>query len=92
MSTAASTLSLRSFLAELEAADPTSILRIPDRVALDFDVTAVAMELEHQGRSPALPERNPRQRPGASQRPPAATPRPRRLPRPQRPGARHSAA
>jgi UbiD family decarboxylase len=47
-------LDLRSFLADLEAADPTSILRIPDPVDLDFDVTAVAMELESQGKAPVI--------------------------------------
>lgn len=48
------TLDLRSFLEDLEAADPASILRIPEPVALDFDATAVAMELERQGRAPVV--------------------------------------
>ncbi|MEL0111108.1 MAG: UbiD family decarboxylase, partial [Rickettsiales bacterium] len=47
-------LDLRSFLAELEEADPDSILRIPEPVGLDFDVTALAMELERLGRAPVL--------------------------------------
>ncbi len=48
------TLDLRSFLEDLAAADPNGILRIPEPVALDFDVTAVAMELERQGRAPVI--------------------------------------
>ncbi|MYE00100.1 MAG: UbiD family decarboxylase, partial [Alphaproteobacteria bacterium] len=48
------TLDLRSFLEDLEAADPESVLRIPEPVALDFDATAVAMELERQGRAPVI--------------------------------------
>ena len=47
-------LDLRSFLDDLEAADPGSILRIPEPVGIDFDVTAVAMELEAQGRAPVV--------------------------------------
>jgi UbiD family decarboxylase len=54
MSLKASILNLRSFLAELEAADAASLLRIPDPVDIDFEVTAIAMELERQGRSPVL--------------------------------------
>lgn len=45
---------LRSFLDALEADDPASVLRIPEPVGLDFDVTAVAMELERQGRAPVI--------------------------------------
>ena len=48
------TLDLRSFLEDLEAADPNGILRIPEPVGIDFDVTAVAMELEDRGRAPAI--------------------------------------
>ena len=47
-------LDLRSFLEDLEQADPGSILRIPEPVGLDFDVTAVAMELEARGRAPVV--------------------------------------
>ena len=47
-------LDLRRFLDELDDADPTSILRIPEPVGIDFDVTAVAMELEKQGRAPVV--------------------------------------
>ncbi len=47
-------LDLRSFLEDLEAADPGSILRIPEPVGIDFDVTAVAMELERLGRAPVI--------------------------------------
>src|SRR3989338_477177 len=48
------TFDLRGFLAELEADDPASVLRIAEPVSLDYDVTAVAMELERQGRAPVL--------------------------------------
>ena len=48
------TLDLRSFLDDLEAADPRSILTVPEPVDIDFDVTAVAMELEKQGRAPVV--------------------------------------
>ncbi len=48
------TLDLRSFLEDLEAADPKAIMRIPEPVGIDFDVTAVAMELERQGRAPVV--------------------------------------
>ena len=47
-------LDLRSFLEDLEAADPGSILHIPEPVGIDFDVTAVAMELERLGRAPVI--------------------------------------
>ena len=45
---------LRSFLEELENRDPHSILRFTEPVGLDFDVTAIAMELEQLGHSPVL--------------------------------------
>jgi 2,5-furandicarboxylate decarboxylase 1 len=45
---------LRSFLRKLEAEDPAEIWRIKERVSLDFEVTAVAMELERAGRAPVL--------------------------------------
>ncbi|HLI11584.1 MAG TPA: UbiD family decarboxylase [Alphaproteobacteria bacterium] len=45
---------LRGFLSELEARHPTELLRIKDRVALDYEVTAIAMEMEKTGRSPVL--------------------------------------
>ena len=47
-------LSLRSFLADLESADPTAVLRIRERVTTDYDITAVAMELERRGQAPVL--------------------------------------
>lgn len=47
-------LDLRVFLDVLEADDPGSVLHIPEQVGLDFDVTAVAMELEKQGRAPVI--------------------------------------
>ena len=45
---------LRGFLDQVAAANPADLWRIPDRMALDHDATAVAMELERQGRSPVL--------------------------------------
>ena len=45
---------LRSFLEDLEAADPDVILRIPEPGGIDFDVTAVAIELENRGRAPVI--------------------------------------
>ncbi len=47
-------IDLRGFLAELEADDPNGILRIAEPVSLDYDVTAVAMELERRGQAPVL--------------------------------------
>ncbi len=47
-------LDLRSFLEYLEAANPDGILRIPESVGIDFDVTAVTMELENRGRAPVI--------------------------------------
>lgn len=46
--------SLRDFIEAMEAADPSSVLRIRDRVALDYEMTAIAMELERRGQSPVL--------------------------------------
>jgi 3-polyprenyl-4-hydroxybenzoate decarboxylase len=45
---------LRSYLADAEAADPARVWRIKDRVNLDHDMTALAMELEATGRAPIL--------------------------------------
>src|SRR5262249_44520754 len=47
-------LNLRSFLQELAALHPDSILRIKEPVALDYEMTAIAMELEARGQSPVL--------------------------------------
>ena len=47
-------LDLRSFLADLEASEPENILRITEPVDLDFDVTALAMELESMGLAPVI--------------------------------------
>lgn len=46
--------SLRDFLEALAEAEPDSILRIKEPVALDYDMTAIAMELERRGQSPVL--------------------------------------
>jgi UbiD family decarboxylase len=45
---------LRQFLAQVEKDDPASILRISERVDIDYEVTAMVMQLEQQGRSPVL--------------------------------------
>src|SRR5262245_42477133 len=45
---------LRDFLEALAEWDPDSILRISDPIALDYDMTAMAMELERRGQSPVL--------------------------------------
>ena len=47
-------INLRSFLASVEADDPQGILRISEPVNLDYDPTAVVMEMERMGRSPAV--------------------------------------
>lgn len=47
-------LDLREFLESLAAEQPGDLLHIPEPVGLDFDVTAVAMELERQGRAPVI--------------------------------------
>ena len=54
MASDANVLDLRSFLSDLEAAEPESILRVSERVNLDYDVTALAMELERLGRAPVI--------------------------------------
>ena len=45
---------LRSFLAQVEADDPAGILRVRERVKLDYDVTATVMELERLGKCPVV--------------------------------------
>src|SRR5579871_3359025 len=50
----ATEFTLRSFLADVERQDAREMLRIRERVGLDYDVTAVALELERQGRAPVL--------------------------------------
>jgi len=53
---AAEAFTLRRFLAEVERDDPGGVLRIDEPVALDFDASALALELERArpGRSPLL--------------------------------------
>jgi 2,5-furandicarboxylate decarboxylase 1 len=46
--------SLRDYLEALEEASPGSILHIKEPVSLDYEMTAVAMELEQRGQSPVL--------------------------------------
>ncbi len=45
---------LRRFLEQVEARNPADLMRVPDRLAQDFDVTSLAMELERLGRDPVL--------------------------------------
>jgi 3-polyprenyl-4-hydroxybenzoate decarboxylase len=45
---------LRGFLEDLAAAHPESIMRVREPVALDYEMTALAMELESRGQSPVL--------------------------------------
>lgn len=45
---------LRTFLRQLEAADPKAILRIREPIDLDYDATAIIFELEKHGHSPVL--------------------------------------
>jgi UbiD family decarboxylase len=45
---------LRGYLAALEKKHPGDLLRISDPVGIDYDVTAVAMELEKRGGGPVL--------------------------------------
>jgi UbiD family decarboxylase len=45
---------LRSFLASVEADDPHGILRIRDKVSLDYDPSALVMEMEKTGHSPVV--------------------------------------
>jgi len=53
-STPERTHDLRAFLRALEDAAPGSILRIAEPVARDYEMTALAMELERRGQSPVL--------------------------------------
>lgn len=45
---------LRGFLAALEAAHPEDVMRVAQPTALDYEATALALELEKRGRSPVL--------------------------------------
>ncbi|HJU23754.1 MAG TPA: UbiD family decarboxylase [Casimicrobiaceae bacterium] len=50
----ASPFTLRSFLAQVEASDPRDLLRVRERVNLDYDISAFVMEMEKTGRSPIV--------------------------------------
>ena len=50
----ASPFTLRSFLAGVEANDSRDLLRVRDRVNLDYDISAFVMEMEKIGRSPVV--------------------------------------
>lgn len=45
---------LRDFLKSVEAGEPSSILRIGERISTEYDMAAVAMELERRGQAPIL--------------------------------------
>jgi UbiD family decarboxylase len=45
---------LRSFILQVEAQNPTDLLRIREPVSNRFEMTALALELERQGKSPIL--------------------------------------
>lgn len=47
-------VSLRDFLVRFEKNDPSGVWKIKDPVSLDYDTSAMVMELDRQGRSPVL--------------------------------------
>jgi UbiD family decarboxylase len=47
-------MSLRTFLAELEKKNPAEFLRIREPVALDYEISALTMEMDRRKRSPVL--------------------------------------
>lgn len=47
-------LSLRTFLADLEEGGSTEFLRIKEPVALDYEISAITMEMDRRKRSPVL--------------------------------------
>jgi len=47
-------MSLRTFLAELEKNNSTELLRIKEPVALDYEISALTMEMDRRKRSPVL--------------------------------------
>jgi UbiD family decarboxylase len=47
-------MSLRTFLAELEKNNSAEFLRIKEPVALDYEISALAMEMDRRKRSPTL--------------------------------------
>jgi 2,5-furandicarboxylate decarboxylase 1 len=54
MDTTAQDFTLRSFLDRVAADDPLSLLRIKTPVNLDYDATALVMEMEKLGRAPVV--------------------------------------
>jgi 2,5-furandicarboxylate decarboxylase 1 len=54
MDTTAQDFTLRSFLDHVAADDPQSLLRIKTPVNLDYDATALVMEMEKLGRAPVV--------------------------------------
>src|SRR5262249_44820861 len=54
MSTAPAAFTLRAFLDEVAADDPQALLRVREPVALDYEATALVMEMEKRGRAPVV--------------------------------------
>src|SRR5579859_2471699 len=54
MPSPADTFTLRAFLDQVAADDPGALLRVKERVNLDYDPTAVVMEMERDGRAPVV--------------------------------------
>ena len=54
MSPDAAPFTLRGFLAQVEANDPSDVVRVRDAVNLDYDPSAFVMEMERMGRSPVV--------------------------------------
>ncbi|MBI1736883.1 MAG: UbiD family decarboxylase, partial [Candidatus Rokubacteria bacterium] len=50
----ASRQGLRAFVAEFEQARPGEVLRISEPIAIEYDVQAIALELERRRRFPVL--------------------------------------
>ena len=54
MSSAADAFTLRAFLDRIAAEDPAAVLRVAEPVNLDYDATALVMEMEKVGRAPVV--------------------------------------
>jgi UbiD family decarboxylase len=46
--------SLRHFLKQIESDDPSAVIRVKERVSLDYDMTTIVMELERNNRHPVV--------------------------------------
>ena len=54
MPSAADAFTLRAFLDRIAAEDPAAVLRVAEPVNLDYDATALVMEMEKVGRAPVV--------------------------------------